>query len=514
MHETPPSHAPRSLASITASSTPARIGCLYVPDLPLQALLRSEPDLGRLPVALMEGEGTRARVQAATLVARAQGVLPGQALQEAQALCPELILRWEDEARWEEAREAVLDAAAQVAPKVEELRPGLALIGAEGLRRLHGSEEGIAKALAAAAERLGFTARVAVASGKRVAAVAAVQGEGVEIVAPGQERAFLAPLSLRHLGASPALVETLHRWGIETAGAFAALPVEGVATRLGAEGARLHRLANGIDDEPLQPRPPPQRFEESSNWDHEVVVLEGLIFLLRPLLERLVDRLDCHAFSCGGLELHLALEPAGTLRVPVEVAAPTRDLPTLISLCRSALERHPTHAPVRGLRVVAQPASARREQLQLFGRPTVAPEKLATAVAKVAALLGDDRVGSARPEDSHRHEAFAWERFDPPQAPNGEEKVTLAEPVGGLRLFRPPLAAEVRMERDRLQAIQAGGVVGWVVSYAGPWRLDVGWYGADTARRDLFDVELSDGAVYRLARELDSGAWLVLGRYD
>lgn len=79
------------------------------------------------------------------------------------------------------------------------------------------------------------------------------------------------------------------------------------------------------------------------------------------------------------------------------------------------------------------------------------------------------------------------------------------------------------------QAISARGVSGWVVSMAGPWRVDVGWHetpsgsaGASHAslpasaplRRDSFDVELSDGAVYRLGHDLARDQWFLLGRYD
>src|SRR5690606_26083724 len=154
------------------------------------------------------------------------------------------------------------------------------------------------------------------ASGKRIARIAAVRGEGIEVVLRGGERAFLAPLPLAALGASPALAETLARWGVGTAGAFAALPESGLASRLGPEGVRLWRLCRGRDDEPIVPRELPPIFEEGCDLDHEIVAMEGLLFLLRPALERLVERLSCRGFSCGGLTMRLSLEPAGEAILP------------------------------------------------------------------------------------------------------------------------------------------------------------------------------------------------------
>ncbi len=499
------------------------IGCLYVHDLPLQALLRVEPGLAGAAVAVAVGEGARARILCVSVPAYTQGVKPGISVGDALSLAPQLVLRWVPPEMVEAARAAVLDAAASVSPRVEELRPGVALVDAAGLQKLHGSERGVASALVVAAERLGLEGRAAVASGKKLATIAAMRGSGIEVIARGRERAFLAPLPLAALGASPKLAETLGRWGIGAAGELAGLPADGIGARLGEEGVRLHRLACGVDEEPLAPRHPPEIFEEGADFDYELSAIEGLIFVLRPALERLVDRLDCHSMACGGITLRLLLDPAGEAILPVELAAPTREVSALISLCRSVIERRPPGAAVRGLRVAATPAAARHEQLRLFGRPTVAPEKLATALAKVAAIVGDDRMGRPILSDSHLADSHAMGRYDPPPPPDelraavreGEARYETHDPGGlaALRLFRPPLEAEVKEGSEGPRMLRAGAIAGWVVSCAGPWRLDVGWH-EKAVCRDAFDVELSDGAVYRLAQDSSTGAWTLLGRYD
>ena len=93
-----------------------RIGCLLVPDLPLQALVRAEPELGKVPLAVAEGEGGRARVLHVSAHARAEGVTPGLPVSDALALSPGLLVRWAEPALVESARSAVLDAAASVSP--------------------------------------------------------------------------------------------------------------------------------------------------------------------------------------------------------------------------------------------------------------------------------------------------------------------------------------------------------------------------------------------------------------
>ena len=47
---------------------------------------------------------------------------------------------------------------------------------------------------------------------------------------------------------------------------------------------------------------------------------------------------------------------------------------------------------------------------------------------------------------------------------------------------------------------------------AGPWRVDAEWWSESRCRRDYWEIQLSDGGVYRLFRE--SGNWWVDGCYD
>ena len=49
---------------------------------------------------------------------------------------------------------------------------------------------------------------------------------------------------------------------------------------------------------------------------------------------------------------------------------------------------------------------------------------------------------------------------------------------------------------------------------AGPWSLEEGWWTDAPADRDYWDVELSDGGLYRIYRERAAGAWFADGVYD
>jgi hypothetical protein len=49
---------------------------------------------------------------------------------------------------------------------------------------------------------------------------------------------------------------------------------------------------------------------------------------------------------------------------------------------------------------------------------------------------------------------------------------------------------------------------------SGPWSLEEEWWTEDPTERDYWDVELSDGGLYRIYRNRLSGEWAADGIYD
>jgi len=97
-----------------------------------------------------------------------------------------------------------------------------------------------------------------------------------------------------------------------------------------------------------------------------------------------------------------------------------------------------------------------------------------------------------------------------------------------LRRFRPPLAATVEVREGEPVRIAAGEIRGEVASLSGPWRRSGDWWKGKTPRidtdeqgsnwtREEWDIAVpgTQGiALYRIYRDLASGAWFVEGNYD
>lgn len=507
-----------------------RLACLWVPLFPLAARLRSEPELRHEALAVVAGKGQAARIVAATRRARKAGIEAGLTLPQARTRLPKLIARPRDGECERAAQEALLDMAESFSPRVEDGTEGLVYLDICGLERHHGQspEEELGRALMLTAEqRAGLPVRVGVASSKLAARLAAARPHSPTLVPPGEEADFLAPMPLAQLSPESRTLEILWSWGIGSLGELARLPEAEVISRLGKAGETLHAMARGVDPNPLIPRQVPPAFREGLELEWPLVNLEPFVFVARGALERLCHRMQGRGLACERLELSMVLEDDGHHERAITLPAPTRDVKTLTTLLRLDLEKAPPGGPITAFTLVAHPDRPRRAQLSLFGPEALSPEKLATTVARLFAMLGDGRVGSPRPMDSHRPEGFQLVPYTPPPPPRVRQEPRPARGFLSVRVIRPPLPLEVLLDGSgtdarpsvlqplaREEEAKRLKIEGRVLLASGPWEMEEGWWREDPAERDYWDVELEGGGLYRLYRERQGNAWFADGVYD
>ncbi|HXH90286.1 MAG TPA: DNA polymerase Y family protein [Thermoanaerobaculia bacterium] len=542
-----------------------RLACFYVPMFALAARLRSEPDLLHEAVGIVEGNGNNAHIVAATRRARQKGIHPGLSLTQARSLLPKLIARGRDAECERTAQEALLEVAESFSPRVEDAGEGVVFLDVMGMERhfvdamsdvgrtlqsdisssrtresdLRTPEHLLARAAIRACEAVSLPARVGIAASKLAARVAAELPKSPNVIAPGEERTFLAPLPLTRLSPELEAAAMLQRFGLSSIGDLARLPESEIASRLGEIGRELHWAARGIDPRPLMPRAMPPEFREGMELEWPLVALEPFLFIANAALDRLAKRMEIQGFACKRLEFTLTLDPDGYDARGIDLPAPTRDVKTMLTLMRLDLEKTPPGAPVVGFSFVAHPDKPRRAQLSLFGPTAMSPEKLATTIAKLVALLGDGRVGMPMTVDGHLPERFAISDFDPPPPPDVRRKPSRAHGLLAVRTFRPPIAIEVttRETADKetqiasirtianslppstphsTKRIEVGATIeiaGTVRICSGPWRVEEGWWSDRPDVREYWDVELERGGVYRLFRGV-SEDWFVDARYE
>lgn len=254
---------------------------------------RDRPELRGKPVIIgadPRGGSGRGVVSTASYAARKFGVSSAMPISTAYRLCPHGIFVTPDMAKYSAVSKEIRVVFEAFTDLVEPISVDEAFLDVTASARLFGDGEAIARRIKARIrEQTSLTASVGVASAKLIAKIASdlQKPDGLVVVAPGTERAFLAPLPVRHLwGVGPKMEDRLFRMGIHTIGQLA----EGETVRLlGTHGLDLQRLARGEDDRPVVSDSGPAR---SVSVEHTFDVDEGRPRALRKMLLHLADELS------------------------------------------------------------------------------------------------------------------------------------------------------------------------------------------------------------------------------
>jgi protein ImuB len=433
-------------------------------------------------------------------------------------MCDALVVRPRSEEALVAAGNALADVAGSLAARVELDATGMVFLDCVGSSVLCASEAELATMLVARAERQGLCVCVGIGSSKLTAQVGARESRGMRIIPANEERAYLDPLPIALLDPDETLTTTLASWGIRRIGDLVALPAGEVAHRLGPAGARLVRKAHGYDDAPLACRPTPPTFSEALELDYGVEHIEPLLFVLHRLIDRVTSRLALHGLGSESLGVRLALEGGGAEVRQLAIAAPTRESKVLLTVIRTNLESQLPSRAVVGITLTVTPARVRPAQLDFFRPSGPSPTALAATIARLAALCGSDRIGAPACVDTHRPGAAALTPFSgsisiSPTVASAPAPTAVIARVA-LRAFRPPAALEVFESGGRLDYVRGRGFGGRVVHLAGPWHVRGEWWTVDPYAREYYDIELSDGGVYRIYRDGRTGSWNADGVYD
>src|SRR2546423_13723201 len=164
---------------------------------------RDEPHLRGRPVIV--GGGV---VLAASYEARAFGVRSAMGGRRARLLCPHAVVVKPDWSAYLEASRAVADILEATAPFMERISIDEAFLDVRGLERISGTPVQIAVRLRREVrERVALPISVGVARTKSLAKMASAEAkpDGLLVVPPDGERAFLHPLPVERLwGVGPA----------------------------------------------------------------------------------------------------------------------------------------------------------------------------------------------------------------------------------------------------------------------------------------------------------------------
>ncbi len=476
---------------------------IYIPHFPLQAVLRHSPELHTRPVAVVEQRtATKAVILHMTEAARAHGVHEGMSSTQAMARCAQIVIKLQSAVQETATQEVLLQFAYGFSPFIEATAPGLCTID------LRGKADRCTEALVTQIRTLNLHAQIGVGETPDLALIAARHARPFLWVE--NSRAFLDSLPVASLDPSPEISGILESWGIRSAGAFRALGKRDLVERLGEEAMTMFDRMAAKKRRPLKLVAPPERYEESIEFEQEIELLEPLLFMLRRFLEQIAQRLQLIWLVVEELRLRLAFSSGGDYERSFRIPSPTCDVDVLFRMLHTHLENFRAEDPIVALSLEAIPARPENRQFGLFETALRDPNQFYETLARLTALLGNDRVGRPVVEETHRPDAFRLEplalqfkafhsKFETP-------------PLLPLRRFRPPCPVRVRLQNGTPVLTSGGEITGPLRTAQGPWRISGDWWDRKNWSHQEWDVELADGSLCRLYE--DGESWFADGIYD
>lgn len=388
----------------------------------------------------------------------------------------------------------------------------------------------------------------------------------VRIVPAGADRAFLAGIPVTLLDPLPSLLALLEGTGLTTCGALAVLSREAVEVRLGAEGARLWRLARADDPRRLFDRIPPLRPHASIDFVEYVITDPArLVFTANALVTPICAELAARGEHARAMTLTLPLAGGRAWSRTLRPGRPTASREIWMRLIRSRLERLSVPDAVAGVAVevgATEPAGVR--QGDLFDRGFGSASAVEAALSRLVGELGpvvvapdvdahplperrarwrvrdpievaDNRSARAerdRPDTGDRPSARvpgprapanAPEAPAPANAPDPRASANTPEapapantPDAPLTLQLLPEPREVRVDLEEGRPLRYRDRGGWraLTVVAGPDRISGGWWEDDAYAREYYRCVTDDGVLVWIYRDATRDRWLLQGWWD
>ena len=492
--------------------------CLHVPEFPSQTLLRLRPELAGLPVAVLAGDPPQEQVCSVNLQAANMGVVHGMTRAELESF-PALLAMRRSLSEERAAQLALLEAAGAFTARME-VQPCLpsafvVVLDMTGSERLFGTPRQVVECVVSTTGALGFAVQFAACSNLPAAVcIAATAHREPVILDVEREEPYLSRLPLGTLGLTEKQADTLALWGLRTLGELAALPEADLVARLGQEGKRLRLLARGRYPHFMVPEEPVFVLEEFIVFDVPESMLDSLLFVLGPMLDQILVRAQHRAYALASVTVKLGLDGGGEHARTIKPALPLSSRETLLKLLHLDLQAHPPPKGVVSVFVQAEPGDRRKMQLGIFAAQLPEASRLDVTLARIAALVGEERVGRVRLLDLHRPDSFVMERFRVPETGAPEMP---ARHGSALRRCRPPVELAVQQKAGQLAGFWLSGKLYQVSEALGPWRKSGQWWSAEVWSRDEWDVRAEvagETLLCVISKDLLRNQWQLEALYD
>jgi DNA polymerase-4 len=375
-----------------------------------------DPALSGIPFAVGGTPDQRGVVASCSYAARAYGVHSAMPMSQAVRVCSQLRIVEPDHKAYREMSRRVMACLREFTPLIEQLSIDEAFLD---LTDHTDSPEALARRLQDTINnRFRLSVSLGVATNKLVAKIANNVGKAtargksadlppnaIQVVAPGKEADFLAPLPVEELwGVGPKTAERLHSMGIQTIGDVTRWSEATLATRFGKHGTELYSRCRGIDTRAIEVERPVKSVSKEVTFSRDVRDREQLRRTLHKLSIAVGKQLRAHNLRGNTIKLKLRWANFVTLTRQITLDTPTNQEIAIYTAGLELFDKAWSQGiAVRLIGIGVSGFDPVRRQLDLFvDAPRPENEHLKTTLDALRNKFGDQvvrRGGDLRPKN-------------------------------------------------------------------------------------------------------------------
>jgi DNA polymerase IV len=362
---------------------------------------RDDPSLKNKP--LIVGGETRGVVSTACYIARKYGVRSAMPMFQAKKLCPQAVILKPRHSYYSQVARQIRGMMEELTPLVEPLSLDEAYLDLSGTARIHHQSPArtMARLQARVEREVQITVSIGLSGNKFLAKLASEldKPRGFAVIGMAEARSFLRDKKIGLMrGAGKVMQARLERDGITTIGQLQDSDPKQLATRYGATGLWLHRMANAQDSRPVDPGGEMKTISSETTFNKDLSSYAELESILWRQAERVSARAKKQGL--GGRTVVLKLKTADfRLRTrSMSLEDPTQLADRIFRTAQSALKREADGTRFRllgvGLSNLAPAVNADPASLiDPAGDKRAAAER---AMDKIRAKFGGEAVATGR----------------------------------------------------------------------------------------------------------------------
>jgi len=465
----------------------------HLPQLATDRIRQKEADLADSPVATWDTQGNRRLLTGVDAPGTTLHV--GQALADAQAMYPELVLRPADFGADLAFLERLALWALRFTPVAAVDPPDGLVLDITGCAELFGGEPAMLCRVSESLQRAGIAVHAVIAGIVEAAAAFARAGHHARIILAGDETTTIAALPLGTLRLPQDCVNGLNRLGLQRIGELLRQPRGPLSRRFGRPLMDVLDGLTGDRPRTLSPVRLPTVFVEASNFLEPIVTKAAIDRALDALLAPLCRTLANAGQGARQVTLRAFRVDRDVQEITIGTGLPTRAPAHLRRLFANELER--LH-PELGFERMTLEAGITNDMAGSQNVMAAAGPEDATRAEALAHLL--DRLSQRlpvwrlAPAESHWPERSAVRVGPFESVPHALRRSKLPSPVRLLKRPTPLMVMAVVPDGPPIQ-LRLNGSVEQVAWFDGPERIEREWWHdpVDRSGCDYYRVELASG---------------------